>query len=149
MYSSLEWMEARLGCAPNLPDPGIEAQSAPAKAKLCMVFTPLKQNIELLEAGVLQPLTHVVRLARGTLGITGGRVLVTVTEGLLVLAFDATVGAAVSVGTAGGLVRVTEVEKDKGALDLVTEVERVGGGRVLVGVAVPRAAAWEAWMLMP
>ena len=111
-------MEARLGCAPNLPDPGMEAQSVPATAIVCKVLTPLKQNRELLVAGVLQPLTHVVKLARGVLGITGGRVLVTETEGLLVEIFDATVGAAEGVRTAGPRVLDTEVEGVRGALDL-------------------------------
>lgn len=56
-------MEAKQDAAPNLPDPGKAAQPAWAEAKLERVFTPLKQNIELLVAGVIQPLTQVVKFA--------------------------------------------------------------------------------------
>ena len=63
VYSSLEWMEAKQDAAPNLPDPGKAAQPAWAEAKLERVFTPMKQNIELLVAGVIQPLTQVVKFA--------------------------------------------------------------------------------------
>lgn len=125
MYSSSEWMEARLGRAPNLPDPGKAAQAALARAKVVGVFTPMKQNRELLVAGVRQPLTHEVKLATGTGGITGGLDLVTETEGLLVAILDATVGATVR-EAAGHL--VVEVVGVRGGLDLDTDVVGVRGG---------------------
>ena len=59
----MECSEVSQGSARMTPDPGRAAQPARAASKDTALFTPLKQNEEVFEAGVLHPLAQVVTFA--------------------------------------------------------------------------------------